>query len=201
MTDLFIKAKHWHLFLLIIVLPMLLQFTIASVFVGQAINMEQPDPSRMFEAVKYYPLVAILLVGVVMGWLWSIVTASLKKIPQEIEIKTTMFKVCFFFPLFYVVIMSIAVPFGISSMINAEMQQPDMALIFSMMAGILPLHLFSIFCYFYTIYFAAKTLKTVELRRRVTFGDFAGDFALLWLSPIGIWIIQPKVNEILGDSE
>ena len=201
MTDLFIKAKHWHLFLLIIVLPMLLQFTIASVFVGQAINMEQPDPSRMFEAVKYYPLVAILLVGVVMGWLWSIVTASLKKIPQEIEMKTTLFKVFFFFPLFYIVIMSIAVPFGISSMINAEMQQPDMALIFSMMAGILPLHLFSIFCYFYTIYFAAKTLKTVELRRRVTFGDFAGDFALLWLSPIGIWIIQPKVNEILGDSE
>ena len=163
MTDLFIKAKHWHLFLLIIVTPMLLQFIIASVFVGQMASMEQPDPNRMFDAMKYYPLIAIILVGTTMGWLWSIVTGSLKKIPEQIEIKTTLFKVFFFFPLFYIILMSILVPYGLSSLINSEMQ-PDVALMFSLMAGILPLHLFTIFCYFYTIYFAAKTLKTVELQ-------------------------------------
>jgi len=61
---------------------------------------------------------------------------------------------------------------------------------------ILPLHLFSMFCIFHTIYFVAKTIRTAELQRVVTFGDFAGEFFLLWFYIIGIWIIQPKVNRL-----
>lgn len=46
-----------------------------------------------------------------------------------------------------------------------------------------------------TIIKAAKTIKTVELQKKVTFSDFAGEFFLLWFSPIGIWILQPKINK------
>ena len=61
---------------------------------------------------------------------------------------------------------------------------------------IVPIHLFSMFCIFYCLYFNAKALKAVEWQRPVTFGDFAGEFFLLWFYPIGVWIIQPRVNKL-----
>jgi bacteriorhodopsin len=64
-------------------------------------------------------------------------------------------------------------------------------------ALVVPLHLFSMFYIFYTLYFAAKTVKTVELQREVTFSDFAGEFFLIWFYPVGVWIIQPKVNKMI----
>ena len=62
---------------------------------------------------------------------------------------------------------------------------------------IVPLHLFSMFCIFYCLYFVAKTFKTVELQREVSFSDFAGEFFMIWFFLIGIWIVQPKVNKMI----
>jgi amino acid permease len=61
------------------------------------------------------------------------------------------------------------------------------------------LHLFSMFCTFYSLYFVAKTYKTVELQREVSFSDFAGEFFMICLCPIGIWIVQPKINKMIED--
>jgi len=52
------------------------------------------------------------------------------------------------------------------------------------------------FCMFYIIYFVSKTLKMAELQRNVSFSDYAGEFFLIWLYPIGIWFVQPKINEL-----
>jgi len=62
---------------------------------------------------------------------------------------------------------------------------------------IIPFHLFSMFCIFYCLYFVAKVFKTVELQRKVTFSDFAGEFFMIWFYPIGIWIVQPKINKMI----
>lgn len=53
------------------------------------------------------------------------------------------------------------------------------------------------FCVIYSLYFVAKTFKTVELQREVKFSDFAGEFFMIWFYPIGIWIIQPKINKMI----
>lgn len=52
------------------------------------------------------------------------------------------------------------------------------------------------FCTVYTMYFAAKTIKLAELQRPVTFTDFADEFFLIWFFPIGIWFVQPRINEL-----
>ena len=64
---------------------------------------------------------------------------------------------------------------------------------------IIPLHLFAMFCLFYCLYFVSKTFKTAETQRKVAFGDFAGEFFMLWFFPIGIWIIQPKINKMVDE--
>jgi hypothetical protein len=53
------------------------------------------------------------------------------------------------------------------------------------------------FGFLYSFYFVAKTFKTVELQREVAFSDFVGEFFLLLLFPIGVWIIQPKINKMI----
>jgi hypothetical protein len=80
---------------------------------------------------------------------------------------------------------------------NAE---PNIGLVGSIFTVIVPIHLFSMFCIFYTIYFVAKTIKTVELKREVKFGDFAGEFFLLWFYPVGVWILQPKLNKMIKEA-
>jgi hypothetical protein len=75
--------------------------------------------------------------------------------------------------------------------------EPNIGFIGSLFTIIVPIHLFSMFCIFYTLYFVAKTIKTVELQREVKFSDFAGEFFMIWFFPIGIWIVQPKINEMI----
>jgi hypothetical protein len=33
-------------------------------------------------------------------------------------------------------------------------------------------------------------------QKPVTFSDFAGEFFLIWFFPVGIWIIQPRINKL-----
>lgn len=44
---------------------------------------------------------------------------------------------------------------------------------------------------------AAKTFKSVELKKRVTFAVYIGEAFLIWLSPIGIWLLQPRLNALV----
>jgi hypothetical protein len=93
--------------------------------------------------------------------------------------------------------------FGISiymSMVAMGLIESDSSPIFAMsdiINVIFPVHIFSMFCIFYSMWFTAKTIKSIEFKRAVSFSEFAGEFFLLWFFPIGIWIIQPKINKII----
>jgi hypothetical protein len=63
-------------------------------------------------------------------------------------------------------------------------------------ALIVPLHLLSMGCLFYCLYFIAKALKSVEAQQPVSVSEYLGDFFLLWFYPVGIWILQPRVNKL-----
>ena len=59
-------------------------------------------------------------------------------------------------------------------------------------------HLMSTACLFFVLYYNAKALRSVELQRRARFGDYIIDFILFWFFPIGIWILQPRINKVLA---
>jgi hypothetical protein len=48
----------------------------------------------------------------------------------------------------------------------------------------------------YTDYFVAKALKSVEMDRESNFDDFTGDFFSFVFFPIGVWWLQPRINNI-----
>ena len=145
------------------------------------------------------PLLMTVVVFIFFGWFWSIGIGLQSKVPANVKMKTGRFKVFFFIPVAYMALIFIVMgTFMAGFQASVENgSQSDIGIILSSFAIIVPMHLFSMFCIFYCLYFVSKTFKTVELQREVEFADFAGEFFLIWFYPIGIWIIQPKINKMV----
>ncbi len=177
---------------------MIFQFVMVGTMLSTIGSGTNPPPSTMFNFFKFFPVLMIILAGTFFGWFWSIAIGLQSKVPANVKMKTGKFKVFFFIPLTYLLLISTVIwtaVSGLSGMVESG-NQLDIGQIGSLMAIVVPLHLFSMFCIFYSLYFVAKTFKTVELQRETTFSDFAGEFFMIWFYPIGIWIIQPKVNRM-----
>lgn len=199
LTQRFLRAKHWQLFLLTFGIPLIFQFIMMGSVFANIASETPPDPAMFLNFFYVFPLLMILFAGTFFGWFWSIAIGLQYKVPANVKMKTGKFKVFFFTPLLYMLLISIGIGTTMAGLPTTmeSGQQPDPGIIFGSMAIILPLHLFSMFCMFYCLYFVSKTFKTVELQREVAFSDFAGEFFMIWFYPIGIWIIQPKVNKMV----
>jgi hypothetical protein len=193
--NLFLRAKHWQLFLVGFVAPFVVQIvTMITLFS----NLTQNNNILGVVPIFAFSFVAmmVLFMGTMLGWQWAVVTGLQKMLPPGLPVKLTKFKVFFFIPIVYILSIIILIPviFFHADSINADQTVAPVAIGF---AVIFPLHIFSMFCLFYCLYFVAKTFRTVELQRMVTFSDFAGEFFLIWFFPIGVWIIQPRINSLI----
>jgi hypothetical protein len=177
----FLTLKHWQLFGLLLGLPMVFQF----ITIGSVISSN--DPTIMF---YFFPILMILFIGLFFGWFYALGTNLHKKLPQTANMNLTRFKIFLLIPVVYMLLISIFMAGMFSNLTSGGQPNP------AIFALIIPLHLFSMFCIFYCLYFNAKALKTVEWQKPVTFSDFAGEFFLIWFFPIGIWIIQPRINKL-----
>ena len=51
----------------------------------------------------------------------------------------------------------------------------------------------------YIFYSVPKLIKSTELKRNVMFKECILETFLLLMFPIGIWIIQPRINKIFNE--
>ena len=196
MIDKFLKAKHWQLFTLMFGIPIIAQILIMGTMFLNISTETNPDPTEIFNLLKFFPIIMILYMGVFFGWFWSVAMGLQNKIPENIRMKTKKFKLFFFIPLIYLLCFSLF--FG--GIFNENLltgTQPGGWFVGGMFGIIFPLHILSMFCIFYAMYFVAKTIKTVELQKEVNFGEFAGEFFMIWFYFVGIWILQPKINKMV----
>ncbi len=197
MTQKFLQAKHWQIFLLTIGIPLILQITMMISFLSGFTNGSEPHFETMQVYFKVVPFIGLLFMTIFMGWFWSITGGLQNHIPEEFKMKLLRFKIFFFIPVIYITIIMLFMSTVMNGLIDIEGVDPGPGAIIGVIGIIMPFHLFSMFCIFHSLYFAAKAFKTAELQRKTTFSDFAGEFFLLWFFPIGIWIIQPKINKIV----
>lgn len=177
----FLTLKHWQVFGILLGLPMVFQIIV----MGSIIS------SKAHVAMMYViPVMILIGTGLFFIWFYALGTNLHKKLPVTATMNLTKFKIFLFVPVAYMFFLSVFM-FGVPSDISIGLQ-PDPAIF----AIIVPLHLFSMFCIFYCLYFNAKALKTVEWQKPVTFSDCSGEFFLMWFFPIGIWMIQPRINKL-----
>jgi hypothetical protein len=188
----FLRAKHWLLFVLTFGIPMLLDMVIIlntfRAMAGQANGAASNDDGSGYFILL--PAGFLLFVYVLMGWMYAVAVGLQKMMPPGIKMKVTLFKIFFFTPLAYITLI-------ICFMLGAFNGSGNPHFNPIILVAIIPLHLFSTFCMFYNLYFVAKTLKTVELQREAYFSDFVLEFFLVWFFPIGVWILQPRVNKLI----
>jgi hypothetical protein len=198
--NLFLRAKHWQLFLLTFGIPLLLEIVMMYGIFSHVLQHpdEGPDPYVFFSYFKLFPFIMLLFMGTMLGWQWSAATGLQKLLPAGITMKVTKFKIFLIIPVIYIFSILLVLFFVFKNLWSDDNFAYRISISFIV---IIPLHLFSMFCLFYCLYFVAKTLKTVELQREVSFSDFVGEFFLTWFFPIGVWILQPRINKMIKDHE
>lgn len=187
MIDRFLRAKHWQIFILLFAVPFIFQFIFLFKLLVSGFEGSSQD-SEIFDFIKMFPWYMGYFVLVFFGWFWSLAMGLQQFIPRGLQLNTSKFKYAFFYPLVYIILFS----FSFTGVILVEAGgEQVLSFLF-----ILPLHLLAMFCMFYMIYFIAKSLRTAELQRKVTASDYIGEFFLLWIYIVGVWVIQPRVNKL-----
>lgn len=197
MTNAFLRAKHWQLFLLHFAIPIIIYLGFLFAMFTQ---LDFQDPSspvsvNSLNTISFLPFILILAVMVQLGWLWTVGTALQKHVPEGISLKVKRFKVLLLIPTVYITVMSLLIGLILSRVLQTD-EDIDPSSIAMILAIVTPLHFLSIFGILHSLYFVAKTLKTIELHREVSFSDFIGEFIMVWFFPIGVWILQPKINKL-----
>lgn len=56
----------------------------------------------------------------------------------------------------------------------------------------------SVLCIIYGLAFIGRLIKSIELGRPLSIKEHIAESLLMLFPPIGIWIIQPKLNKIIA---
>jgi hypothetical protein len=199
MTKFFLRAKHWQLFLIMLLSPFLISF-LAGIMIALTSNIQL--------MLMMYPVIILILMIFYFGWFYSVGTHLHQKLPSTVNMNLGRFKFFVLVPVIYFVLFSLILGWIVSTFESTpsiarrygsfESLYPGARYIEDLLPYFIPFHLFAIYSMFYCFYFVAKELRSVELQQEVTVSDYIGEFLLIWISIIGIWFIQPRVNRIFG---
>ena len=182
-----IRAKHWQIFLLFVGFPMIAQI----VMIGLATS-----GGNSMIGIFFTMAFGLLGMAVFFTWLWSVGHFLHSILPEQVQMSLSRFRAFLIFPVVYMALFILIFFFGIGQIGILQSNTT----VTSFVGIIVPLHLFAMFCIFYSFYFIAKALKSIELDRTATFSDYAGEFFLIWFYFIGIWILQPRINALADHS-
>lgn len=195
----FLKAKHWQVFTAIFSLPFI---SYVFLIIYMIINLnaqthaENIDPSFMVKPMLVF--IPFLMLGLVMHyiWQWKVAHGLRPYLPDNTLKNIKWFRFFVFFPIAYLLLI---IGFMGVVFFSLEGSGKEPFLFENPIWGLLmiPFHLLSIFGSIYLLYFLAKTIKSAQIHREASFSEYLGEFVLLWFFPIGIWVLQPKINRLV----
>lgn len=56
---------------------------------------------------------------------------------------------------------------------------------------------YALYAFVHFLSFPVKTLKSIEMYKKAKYGNYLGDFLLMIFLPIGIWFLQPRINNAI----
>ncbi len=172
-----LRLKNWKLFLLVFGFPAL-SFPI--ILVGMLMNND----------LIYNTALIISLSALVFLVFWLKESGNYLYEHLEVELTKDSNQKLFNFNLYFVLLYT--------TLLLLYFMLPQSEAFDSIYAfAIFPMHLYSMYSLFYALYFVSKHLSMSE-GKSGKFEDFLGYFFMLWFYPIGIWTIQPKINQLVN---
>jgi hypothetical protein len=163
----FLKLRHWELFLML-ALPTIM--------------------SLMFK-IPFGPMVSasigLFMLLVLFAWMFSIGSWSNRQLPESRRRSVIPFGIGLALPVIYILMY---IFLYIPLLHNGAPPRPPL--------WMLPMHMFSMVGIFYGIWYTARQLKSLQENEEAVFMIFSNTFFLLFIFPIGIWLIQPEVNQL-----
>lgn len=197
MNSIFLRAKHWQLFVPLMVIPFI---TFIVFGMAVAIIMLGHNPKGPEDAVwifYFFPILFILCGFVQFAWFWNVLTKLRKLVNNRVRFPSWRIKLFFFIPIIYLCLVPFFIAFAVKTTAVSNPRFDQMLQLGILGIFVFIIHFFSIFCILHTIYFAAKIIRSAELQRNARFSTFVGYFFLIWVFPVGIWFIQPRINALL----
>jgi hypothetical protein len=172
-----LRAHHWQLFALL-----------AGFLASAQLIVVRLDPVN--RADLRIPLAALLVALVcwfcIAYWFWCLGSFLHSRVRFDLRLSLPFFRFALAYPVIYVTFFQLAFARLVSSPI--------------FFLTVLPFHLFAFYCVLFDLYFISKGLLMAEKHRNVKFLDYGSAFFLLWVFPIGIWFLQPRINRLyLGE--
>lgn len=169
-----LKLKSWHVFGVMIILPVL--FVLFGVVISKLTGIMILSPLLSFFGV-------LIMMITYYGWIWVAGTVTHQQGGQDNPLKLNVFRILFLLALLFLVILT--------PILRTSLKAEDLFLADAV-------QLIAVVSFFYCIYFVSKSLRMIEEQRGLKSGYLFLDFFLIWILPIGIWVIQPRMNKVLS---
>jgi hypothetical protein len=171
----FLRAKHWQIFVMLFGAGLLGDLLVIA---------SNPPPAESWSDLgnvgKIYVELAFLIMICFLGWMWSMGSFLNSIVKPKLRMGTGFFCFRLFYPPVY----------GVAFLAVLERRNAHL------LEMILPFHLLAMVCLLYQPKFVSKSLVMAETGKSKAFRDYAGLFLLIWFFPIGVWFIQPRINQL-----
>jgi hypothetical protein len=163
----FLVGKHWQIF--IVIMGPLIVFKTVSLLINARLDFH----------FKYAPYFGVLATSALFLWLWTIVNTSRNTGLVLKSYKYSLFNFSVVYIWIYITVVMALITQEIIPFFGSATRPFD--IIFCIAA---------LYCFGFT----AQLIKSVELNRPANVDEYLRYFFLLYFYPIGMWIIQPKIN-------
>lgn len=168
----FIKLRHWELFLML-ALPTIM-----------TLMFDIPPEPLVVSTIGLFAMLVLFL------WMFSIGAWCNRQLPESQRHSPLPFAAGLVIPVVYLLLyIFLHVPL----LEDGAPSQPP--------RWMLPLHMLSLLGIFYGLWYTARQLKSLQENEDADFMIFSSTFFMLFIFPIGLWLIQPSVNQLYSRRE
>ncbi len=209
-----LKVKHFVFFILVYALPSLIQIFQVQTFTQRITenieNAEQVDAALLemfYSMFAMLPIIAGIPIIVMTIWLIAVGTGLQEYQPEKLRKNTTIFVLMNFIGAglsFYLVFKIINFTTYFFNNLLYQINSADLESFSPNLSELTTIPIFALvtlLVYMYLYYFTAKTIKIAETKKDLSFGDVIGEFFLIIFYPIGIWVLQPRINQVVESNE
>ncbi len=184
-----LRAKTMQVFSVLFAIPVVIMIAALAILLFNF---------RLTTVFSVYPFIALPVYIPFFVWNWNVGVYLHEKLPEELRFQRGVFKIAFVFKIICLIISAFLLHnlFGATFMNNASLEPS-----FSSLGIFIPFliaTLFIMFCLAYVSYYNARTIRTLERKEAMKFSECFEDMQWIFVIPLGIWNLQPRINKIVN---